>query len=95
MSKNHDVRQIIAAVGAGVVVVSAIHNYIKTVETERQKRAQIEKEKNLQIQAIDDASKKVEMRIANGYYDGDLSELRLERIFVDLKFETMINRYDK
>lgn len=92
MSKNQDVRQIIAAIGAGVAVASAVRTYIKTLESERQKRAQIEKEKDLQIQAIQDSAKKIKDRVERGYYDGDLS---LERLYVDMKFETMINRYDK
>jgi hypothetical protein len=92
MSNRNNARLIIGAIATGLSVASAIHTYLEVRESERQKRAKIAEEEKLQIKALQDAAKTVRKRVLEGHYDGQLS---VERIMTDMRFETMINRYDK
>jgi hypothetical protein len=75
----------------GSVMTIAGISAIITTSQERKKRAKIKAEAEAQIKAIFDARDVVLKKIANGDYD----RTGYQSIMSDLKFYTMVNRYEK
>jgi len=76
---------------ATVASIIATVSYIKTIRDERRKRVAIEVEKNLQIQAMNVAVKRVQDRVRRGGFD----HLTMDNLMTDFDFETIAERFEK
>ena len=86
---NRNRSMFIIGIGTTAIVI-AIARYLETVQEERQKRAKIQAETKLQIEAINVAKEIVQKRISNGVYD---RKLTIADIVNDLRFETIVARF--